>query len=585
MGLLALLGNVLSLLALGWYVVIWSICLFGLARARAMFLVRSSSSDAEANSKLEVDDEEDRMDEDDDDAASLPCVSILRPLSGIDCGSLSLNLASTFHLDYPAEKYEVILSVANPDDAALPLAREVVHRYASSSGSRGGSEPRARIVVGDISAGVNPKVNNLLRSYVEAKHDLLWVLDSQVCLHPQALRRSVKYLHDEPAPAPRPSPRWMNRKPHGPRVGLVHHVPLGVIPPHSRAPAGWGSLVERAFLGTTHAKMYIAINSLSIESCVMGKSNLWRRSDLERVSDTFFSVGGDGRREGDGEGALGSEAFRLAHGRRGDARDEEDSEEQDGDEEEKTELPPLTSQTAKSRILRLSRPLARFSIYLAEDNMLALSLFSPPLSLAHHLSPSPACVARTDVSDVRTLRDYVGRRMRWIRVRRYMVPAATWIEPFTESGVAGLLALVAARWRGWGIVQGGGWGRALGVLLVHFALWLLVDLGVLHALESGGGDAQLGAATGEDEDDEAHYESASSHRRPISPSRSRRLFPTTSSLLSFLLAWVLRELLALPIWACAIWGGNEVTWRGTPYRILSDSRAAQLSRGSRGRRG
>lgn len=37
-------------------------------------------------------------------------------------------------------------------------------------------------------------------------------------------------------------------------VGLIHHVPFAVVYQKT-----WGSLVEQAFLNTTHAKMYLAI--------------------------------------------------------------------------------------------------------------------------------------------------------------------------------------------------------------------------------------------------------------------------------------------------------------------------------------
>lgn len=32
-----------------------------------------------------------------------------------------------------------------------------------------------------------------------------------------------------------------------------------------------------------HAKMYLGINWLALDSCVMGKSTLFRRSDLDKV--------------------------------------------------------------------------------------------------------------------------------------------------------------------------------------------------------------------------------------------------------------------------------------------------------------
>lgn len=444
--------------------------------------------------------------------AQLPGVSILRPLSGLDT-NLFINLCSTFEQDYPHDRYEIIFSVRDEKDEALVVAREVLERYRSS-----GSGVSAKILIGDVDAGVNPKINNLLRPYEESRYDILWVLDSQVNLQPSALRNSVHALCANPPP--RPSPSWLRRNPHGSRVGLVHHVPFGV---DARAQS-LGSQVEKVFLSTTHAKMYLAINSLAVDSCVMGKSNLWRKSDLERVPDEFFGVGIDGVRAGDGEGVLGSDAFNVGRS-------------------------STTSAAANTTTATLSaaRPLARFSIYLAEDNMLALSLWRPPLSLSHTLAPSSACVARTNVADIRSLTDYISRRSRWIRVRRYMVPAATYTEPFTESIVAGIL--------GWYALSAH--VGPIAFCLLHFGLWFSVDLGVYYALSQQ--QSQVG-------------------------SNRKAIFHSWSDMGRFFGHWSLREILALPIWCFAMWGGNEVVWRGRPFRILSDSRAAVSGR-ARYRRG
>lgn len=527
MATVASIVDALAYALLGWYAIMWTICLFGLWRAYVMF-VKVTVPSTSALSAERID--------------SLPGVSILRPLSGLD-SNLHLNLCSTFTQDYPAEKVQVIFSVANGEDQAVPVAREVIDRFKDSG-------IQCRLVVGDVAAGVNPKVNNLLRPYSYAKHDLLWVLDSQVRLSPGTLLASVLHIISPPT---RPSPTAL-RKPAASRVGLIHHVPLG-INPNSRS---LGSLVERAFLSTTHAKMYIAINSLAIDSCVMGKSNLWRKSDLERVPDRFFAVNEHGSRKGDGDGALGSEAFRLAYG------DDPASSNESVDHDQ-----PLENEYSKRAVLQRSRALGRFSIYLAEDNMLALSLWKEPLSLGHALGTSSACVARTNVGDIRTLADYIARRSRWIRVRRYMVPAATYAEPLTESIVVGLLGLSALS--RFGRVQS--IGDTILFLILHFALWLIVDLCVLGILE--------GSAAPEQEPLLQHdITPATQPTRPTTPAYSR-VFSTRADLLIFIGAWCLREFLAFPIWAYAMYGGNEVIWRGQPYRILSDSRAAKMARRTR----
>ena len=168
-----------------------------------------------------------------------------------------------------------------------------------------------------------------------------------------------------------PVPQWMHRKPNGDRVGLVHHVPLGVLPADTLA-----SHVERVFLSTTHAKMYLAINAVAIDSCVMGKSNMYRKSDLERVPDSFFQYKHD-------IPGIGSRAF----------------------DDESTRTGGVTDSAPIAQSLDVvhgnARALARYGIYLAEDNMLAMSLWRPPLKLAHRISPGD--VAQVAVGDIQTL--------------------------------------------------------------------------------------------------------------------------------------------------------------------------------------
>ena len=157
------------------------------------------------------------------------------------------------------------------------------------------------------------------------------------------------------------------------RVSLVHHVPFAVT-----TESGIGSKLEEAFLNTNHAKMYLAINTLAIESCVVGKSNLYRRSDVERLNGT---------------------------------------------------LKPILSKDDGAR-QPVSSGLRIFGRFLAEDNMIASALWHE-LGTRHDLSCDVAYNAVGSMS----LSDYVWRRVRWIRVRKHMVLTATLLEPFTEAFV------------------------------------------------------------------------------------------------------------------------------------------------------
>ncbi|CAG8509518.1 358_t:CDS:2, partial [Scutellospora calospora] len=173
-------------------------------------------------------------------------VSIIRPLKGVDC-NLFENLSSSFRQDYP--KFEIIFSVANDTDPAIATVQKLMKAFPNVD---------AKLIIGDRDVGVNPKINNMIRAYESVKYDIIWILDSNVYVDPGCLGRSVDKLSQ-------------------PGVGLVHHLPFAV------RPDSFGSELEMLFIDTIHAKMYLAINALGPDSCVVGKSNLYRKSSVEEV--------------------------------------------------------------------------------------------------------------------------------------------------------------------------------------------------------------------------------------------------------------------------------------------------------------
>ncbi|THV06011.1 hypothetical protein K435DRAFT_960801 [Dendrothele bispora CBS 962.96] len=320
-------------IGLGWYCVLWAIGFLGCWAARKRYRLRPRSPLSSAA------------------APSVPGVSILRPLKGLDT-NLYENLESTFTQEYP--NYEILLSVADEDDQALSVVRELMSKYPNVD---------AKIVIGEEVVGINPKVNNLIRSYRQAVNDILWVIDSNVTAHPGTLARAVDALQ--------------SRTRSGKQIALVHHVPFAYS-----TESKIGSRIDEAFLNTNHAKMYLAINTVAIESCVVGKSNLYRRSNLERVNGS---------------------------------------------------LKPIRSTDPNAKQEGLCG-LPAFGRFLAEDNMIA-SAFWHELGYRHDLSCD---VARNVVGNV-SFMDYVWRRARWIRVRKHMVFTATVLEPFTESIVLSII--------------------------------------------------------------------------------------------------------------------------------------------------
>ena len=271
---------------------------------------------------------------------------------------------------------------------------------------------------------MNPKINNLVTPFQRASHDIVWVLDSNICVQPGTLARSVDALtRVYPDPS---TQRGIMRSQFRHRVGVVHHVPFAVL--HG-AKNSLGSRVEAAFLNTNHARMYIAINRLVLDSCVMGKSNMYRRSDIAHLTGLPSS-----RNQYKSQKAAPNGEAELPR------------------------YPP-----------NVVTGLPAFADYLAEDNMIASSMMHE-LGLLHDVSCDVAMNAIGEMSFF----DYVERRVRWIRVRRHMVLSATIIEPFTECLALCIIGMFSV-------------GPILGIpplvfAATHLAAWLSVDLGVYAAL-------------------------------------------------------------------------------------------------------
>lgn len=304
---------------------------------------------------------------------------------------------------------------------------------------------------GEVVVGVNPKVNNLVRAYAAAAYDILWVLDSNILVAPGTLAHSVDALL---------SPASSKRS-----IGLVHHVPFATCDELTL-----GSRIETAFLNTNHCKMYLALNATEIDSCVVGKSNMYRKSHVDLLNGSLKPIPQTGMRTG----VVGLPAF----GR-----------------------------------------------FLAEDNMIAGAIWHE-LGKRHDLSCD---VAQNAVGHM-SLWDYIWRRVRWIRVRKHMVLAPTLVEPLTESFVMALIGSTSL-------------SRLFSFpcwlfLFLHFFGVIAVDLDVHESLSG----------------------------KPLTPSIRWPFFE----------AWLMREILALPIW-CLAMAGSQVVWRGKTYQVLRHGEVEKAS--------
>lgn len=452
-----------------------------------------------------------------EEISEFPFVSIIRPIKGVDA-FLHTSLTSTCLLDYPKPKYELILCVASPLDPAIPVIREVLSQH---------PDVDARLLIGEEDVGPNPKIRNMSRGYREAKGDILWILDSNIWVVPGTLSRSVRMLEGKDRG--------------GKGYKLVHHLPIGVdaaveqqSTPSSKLdtitttnaeeqplittpssplpfwPRLWrtgGGRLEENFLSSSHCKFYTAINTVAVAPCVVGKSNLFRRSHLSQVTRDP-----DGRPENEGILAFAEnicEDHLLA---------------------ERLWLTPVDEQRTGAR---------QWSRHgLGED-----LVFQP-------------------VSGMKVT-DYLARRTRWLRVRKYIVLSATLLEPGTESFVCSFLGSWAVttlfpehctQFLSHFISEPSAW-TALGVFwLFSICLWATVDRTLFTYLHS--------------------YQSVEVDKNtpPFITSIDKRAFG------AWLLQWIGREGFALGVWAWAMWPG-EVNWRGGRYRVRwKDCKVKEIGR-------
>jgi ceramide glucosyltransferase len=172
-------------------------------------------------------------------------VSILKPVCGLDDG-LEENLRSFLALR--DVDYEVIVSVADENDPALPLVRSVLEDAPAG---------RMRLLIGGIGGAKNRKVERLAVAFAEASGEILLVSDSNVRVEPDFLARTIAVFDD-------------------PGVGCASNLFTG---------SGARSLGAR--LESLHLLLFVAAGNVlaawSNRVCVVGKSMALRRETLERI--------------------------------------------------------------------------------------------------------------------------------------------------------------------------------------------------------------------------------------------------------------------------------------------------------------
>jgi ceramide glucosyltransferase len=175
---------------------------------------------------------------------SLRPISVMKPLCGAEPG-LDGNLETFFQLEYP--EFELLFSVASEKDPACEMVRKLMLQY---------PEVQAKLIVGAMDVGLNPKINNLVRSYRRAKYEVMLISDSNVRVAPDYLKRMVVNLGED--------------------VGMVSSIISG------SNPSGLGGLLEATYLNTFYAKTMTLASAIGFP-CVIGKSMMFTRTVMERM--------------------------------------------------------------------------------------------------------------------------------------------------------------------------------------------------------------------------------------------------------------------------------------------------------------
>lgn len=213
------------------------------------------------------------------------------------------------------------------------------------------------LVVDEIphNLGPNPKIRNMSRAYREAKGDVIWIVDCNVWIGVDAAAAMIDMLCGDT------------------KHKFVHQLPLVVDVSQPSNLCRWGARLEQMFLSTSHAKFYTAINTVAVAPCIVGKSNMFRRSHLDAVT-----------------GDLGIDYF--------------------------------SSNICEDHLI---------GDLLWRSPVPASSKES---RWANHglLPPYPENLAVQPVANL-SLQAYFSRRVRWLRVRKFTVTLATLVEPGTES--------------------------------------------------------------------------------------------------------------------------------------------------------
>jgi ceramide glucosyltransferase len=430
-------------------------------------------------------------------------------------------LAATFRQTYPREKLTIYLCVSSSCDPAYPTLRQLLTDFPGFDAKIFVEQDDPNLTGGKASnLGPNPKIRNLSRGYREAKGDIVWIIDCNIWVGKGVLCRMVDKL--------------CGFGPGGRRVlpyKFVHQLPLVVdnvcagdgemargLSTVSSATGDEGSCkpvreeglnkilrtsggrLEEMFMASSHAKFYTAINTVCVAPCIVGKSNMFRRSHLNYLTSSSSPY-----------------------------------------------LPGVDF----------------FSQNICEDHLIGDLLWRKKVleeeagekwgrhaMLFGDLAIQPMAGMSAG--------EYIARRIRWLRVRKWTVKFATLIEPGIESFLCsayGSFAFTTLPWFHDTLHIPQTWKAFIIIWLLNVFLWMTMDYFVYAKLHSYA-SVEIDAAT------------PSFARLPAKKPRR--------PLKEWVASWLGREILAIPIWIWAVLGGTAVEWRSQRFWVGMDMKVYEL---------
>ena len=498
-----------------------------------------------------------------------PRVTVIRPVKGLE-PYLYECLASTFNQDY--KEIDVCFCISSYDDPALPTLQRLLSDFKSL-------KPKIYVEEDDRTSqtlGPNPKIRNMSRAYRGVRSDIVWIVDCNVWVSPSTCTRMVDLLCGT-GHGPFPVPRAHKYK-------FVHQLPLVVdvsdhsffskealahTPKTSKPffPKLWefvlscslGGLLEELFLSSSHAKFYTAISAVAVAPCTVGKSNMFRWSHLHHLTP--------GEKRGIDFFSHNICEDHLI-----------------GDLLWKSPVPTWLDTRAKKEdssfmnlrffgVIRYDKIYTR-SIPLrgweelddAEKQKWERPLIDPECKWSNHaLLANPPCIQ--PLANV-PLSSYLARRIRWLRVRKFTVLLATLVEPGTESllcSLYGAFGLTTFPWCNTGLHIPHTWTAFALIWALSVTCWMAVDFTVWRMLQGWKGEVGNRRMK-----KFFNYGNFTGLPPFVGSSGKNRGFG------QFLLGWVGREVLALPIWVLAVLGGATVVWRGRTYKVGMDARVREV---------